>query len=88
VFEGLAYSSLKPCFIDWLKNAGISKNITFHSFRHTYATLQIELGTELLTVSKMLGHRSFKTTLVYTKVKDKKKIEAAGRIKLNFSGIF
>jgi integrase len=84
VFPGLAYSSLKPCFKDWLKNAGISKNITFHSFRHTYATLQLELGTELLTVSKMLGHRSIKTTLVYTKVKDKKKIEAAGRIKLKF----
>jgi integrase len=84
VFPGLYYSSLKPCFKDWLKNAGISKNITFHSFRHTYATLQLELGTELLTVSKMLGHRSIKTTLVYTKVKDKKKIEAAGRIKLKF----
>ncbi|MDB5287367.1 MAG: site-specific integrase [Mucilaginibacter sp.] len=82
VFAGLAYSSLKPCFKDWLKKAGISKNITFHSFRHTYATLQLELGTELLTVSKLLGHRSIKTTLVYTKVKDKKKIEAAGRIKL------
>lgn len=84
VFAGLAYSSMRICFKDWLKRAGISKNITFHSFRHTYATLQLELGTELLTVSKMLGHRSIKTTLVYTKVKDKKKIEAAGRIKLKF----
>lgn len=84
VFAGLAYSSMRICFKDWLKNAGISKNITFHSFRHTYATLQLEFGTELFTVSKMLGHRSIKTTLVYTKVKDKKKIEAAGRIKLKF----
>ena len=84
VFSGLYYSMLKPVFRDWLKNAGIEKNITFHSFRHTYATLQLELGTELLTVSKMLGHRSFKTTLVYTKVKDKKKVEAANRIKLKF----
>jgi integrase len=84
VFPNLAYSSLKPCFKDWLKKAGIEKNITFHSFRHTYATLQLEFGTELLTVSKLLGHKSIKTTLVYTKVKDKKKIEAAGRIKLRF----
>lgn len=73
VFFGLAYSSMRICFKSWLKNAGITKNITFHSFRHTYASLQLELGTELLTVSKMLGHRSIKTTLVYTKVKDKKK---------------
>lgn len=83
VFPGLKYSSLKPCFNDWLQKAGIQKNITFHSFRHTYATLQLELGTELLTVSKMLGHRSIKTTLIYTKVKDKTKVEAAGRIKLD-----
>lgn len=84
VFPGLYYSALKSCFRVWLKNAGIAKNITFHSFRHTYASLQLELGTELLTVSKLLGHRSVKTTLVYTKVKDKKKIEAANRIQLKF----
>ncbi|MGY3212533.1 tyrosine-type recombinase/integrase [Mucilaginibacter sp. HD30] len=83
VFGGLVYSSMRICFKDWLQSAGITKNITFHSFRHTYATLQLEMGTELLTVSKMLGHKSFKTTLIYTKVKDKMKIEAAGRIKLD-----
>ncbi|MGV8879289.1 MAG: tyrosine-type recombinase/integrase [Sphingobacteriaceae bacterium] len=84
VFPKLAYSSLKSCFKDWLSNAGITKNITFHSFRHTYASLQLEFGTELLTVSKLLGHRNIKTTLIYTKVKDKKKIEAADRIQLKF----
>jgi len=83
VFHGLHYSQVRSCFRSWMEDAGISKNITFHSFRHTYATLQLELGTELLTVSKMLGHKSIKTTLIYTKVKDKMKIEAAGRIKLD-----
>jgi integrase len=83
VFNNLHYSNLKPCIKDWLLKAGIQKNITFHSFRHTYATLQLEFGTELLTVSKLLGHKSIKTTLIYTKVKDKMKIAAAGRIKLN-----
>jgi len=83
VFPDLKYSRLKACFKVWLKNAGITKNITFHSFRHTYATLQLEFGTELLTVSKMLGHKSVKTTLIYTKVKDKLKVAAAGKIKLN-----
>ncbi|RFZ91061.1 site-specific integrase [Mucilaginibacter conchicola] len=86
-FHNLHYSSLKPCFKDWMPRAGIEKNITFHSFRHTFATLQLELGTELLTVSKMLGHKSIKTTLIYTKVKDKMKIEAAGRIRLNLKNI-
>jgi len=83
VFNNLHYSNIKSCFRVWLANAGIEKNITFHSFRHTYATLQLELGTELLTVSKLLGHKSIKTTLIYTKVKDKMKIEAAGKIRLD-----
>lgn len=86
-FNNLHYSNLKPCFIDWMPRAGINKNITFHSFRHTFATLQLEMGTELLTVSKMLGHKTVKTTLIYTKVKDKMKIAAAGRIKLNLKNL-
>jgi integrase len=83
VFKGLKYNQMRACFKVWLKDAGITKNITFHSFRHTYATLQLEFGTELYTVSKMLGHRSIKTTQIYAKVKDKKKFEAANKIKLD-----
>lgn len=83
VFKGLKYNQMRACFKIWLKDAGISKNITFHSFRHTYATLQLEFGTELYTVSKLLGHRSIKTTQIYAKVKDKKKVEAANRIQLD-----
>jgi integrase len=66
----------------WVAAAGISKHITFHCFRHTYATLQIAGGTDILTVSKMLGHRSIKTTQIYTKVVDERKREATGKIKL------
>lgn len=84
VFPELTYSGMRSCFVKWIKDAGIIKNITFHSFRHTFATLQLELGTEIYTVSKMLGHRSLKTTQIYAKVKDKMKVEAAGRIKLKF----
>lgn len=64
----------------WLIQAGITKHITFHCFRHTYATLQLSLGTDIFTVSKMLGHKSIKTTQVYTKIVDEKKKEAAKRI--------
>jgi integrase len=84
VFPELSYSKIRYYFPEWLSNAGINKNITFHSFRHTYATLQLELGTDILTVSKMLGHRILQTTLVYTKVKDRMKVAAANRIKLQF----
>jgi len=66
----------------WLDKSGIQKHITFHSFRHTYATLQLSLGTDIYTVSKMLGHKDLKTTQIYAKVVDQLKRDAADRIKL------
>lgn len=83
VFISLEYSYTQKYLPKWLTNAGITKECTFHSFRHTYATLQLSFGTDLYTVSKMLGHRELKTTQVYAKIIDKQKREAAGRIKLN-----
>lgn len=84
VFTGLKYSAYANKYLkQWVANAGISKNITFHCFRHTFATLQLSLGTDIFTVSKMLGHKELKTTQVYTKVVDKAKREAADRIILN-----
>jgi len=67
----------------WIEAAGISKRITFHCFRHTYATLQLSNGTDIYTVSKMLGHTNVKTTQIYAKVVDEKKEKAAKAIKLN-----
>ena len=66
----------------WVKDAGIVKHITFHCFRHTYATLQLFAGTDIFTVSKLLGHKNVKTTQVYAKIVDQRKHEAASRIKL------
>ena len=83
VFKNLRYSNLQLFFRKWLAKAGITKNITFHSFRHTYATLLLDMGVDIYTVSKMLGHKSIKTTTIYAKISDKKKVEASGRIRLN-----
>lgn len=54
--------------------------ITFHMLRHTFAVLQLSLGTEIYTVSKLLGHRELKTTQVYAQIMDAKKREAVNRI--------
>jgi len=67
----------------WIKSAGITRNITFHCFRHTYATLQLAGGTDIYTVSKMLGHTNVKTTQIYAKVVDEKKQKATEAIKIN-----
>lgn len=84
VFEGLIYSAYQNKHLyKWIEAAGIRKKITFHCFRHTFATLQLSKGTDLLTVSKMLGHRELKTTQIYAKIIDPTKREAADRIKLD-----
>jgi len=84
VFKGLKYSAYHNKGIDkWVKDAGIIKKITFHNFRHTFATLQLYNGTDIYTVSKMLGHKNLATTQIYAKVVDESKRIAADKIKLD-----
>ncbi|MDJ1481755.1 site-specific integrase [Cytophagaceae bacterium YF14B1] len=83
IFVGLKYSSQQNRTLHyWVLFAGIKKKVFFHSFRHTFATLQLSLGTDIYTVSKMLGHKDLSTTQIYAKIIDKSKREAANRIKL------
>ena len=53
------------------ERAGIEKHITFHTARHTNATLLIYSGVNITTVQRLLGHRSVRTTQGYTDVMDK-----------------
>ena len=50
------------------KDAKINSKVTCHIGRHTFATLSLEMGVPIETVSKVLGHRSIKTTQIYGKV--------------------
>jgi len=64
----------------WAKDAKIKKDIHFHVGRHTFATLALTYGTDLYTVSKLLGHKNIKTTTIYAKVIDKLKNEAVAKL--------
>lgn len=82
VFKGLQRSMIQHPLQKWLKQAGIEKHITFHCFRHTFATLQIALGTDIFTVSKMLTHKNVSTTQIYAELVNEKKRESANKISL------
>lgn len=65
---------------EWANAAGVDKHVTFHVSRHTFATLALDNGAELLTVSRLLGHTSIVTTTIYTKSTSKAKQKAVDAI--------
>jgi integrase len=86
VFKGFKQAFQQPHILKvWIAKAGIEKDITFHCFRHTHATLLLSGGVDIYTVSKMLGHRDLKTTQIYAKIVDDTKRKASEIIKINLN---
>ncbi|MCM1078536.1 MAG: site-specific integrase [Bacteroidales bacterium] len=76
IFPMPSASSISFHIKNWAKAAGISKNISFHTSRHTFATLLLTQGADLYTTSKLLGHQDIKVTQVYADIVSKKRQQA------------
>ncbi|MBR5175188.1 MAG: site-specific integrase [Bacteroidales bacterium] len=82
VFKNLKRYNTHAPLKEWVEAAGITKHITFHCFRHTFATLQVNGGTDIYTVSHLLTHANVGTTQIYADIVDKSMRDAVERIKI------
>ena len=83
VFEGINNRDRYYFFPLWLAEAGIKKEMTFHDLRHTYGCLQIDAGTDIYTLQGNMGHSTPRQSMMYGKISDQRKREAANKIKIN-----
>lgn len=85
IFRKRGDEAMRHFLTAWMEKAGIEKKITFHCARHTFAVMMLDIGTDIYTVSKLLGHRNISTTQIYAKVLDKNKQKAVSNIPDIFS---
>ncbi len=81
VFQSLRYSAyMNTELLRWTMAAGITKHVTFHAGRHTFAVSLLSNGVDIYTVSRLLGHTEVKTTQIYADIIDSKRSDAVHRI--------
>ena len=71
-----SYRALKS----WAEKAGTGKNIGWHTARRTFATMALENGADILTVSRLLGHTGLSQVTKYAKVTDRLRTEAVNAL--------
>ena len=81
--KGLTPSAVDELVRKYARKALIKKRITPHSLRHTFATLGLRAGIDLMTMKNLMGHSSIQSTQVYLHSDEERKFEAVK--KLNFA---
>lgn len=84
IFPRMWTPSANAFIAAWVRQAGIKKHVTFHTSRHTFATLLISQGIDLYTVSRLLGHSNITTTQVYARIVDSVKRNAVNLLSSKF----
>jgi integrase len=81
VFQTLKYSAyMNTELLRWTMAAGITKHVTFHAGRHTFAVSLLSNGVDIYTVSRLMGHTEVKTTQVYADIIDSVRKDAMHKI--------
>lgn len=76
VFENLSISIIHKWLPVLMRKAKITKHITFHCFRHTFAMQLLETGADIYTIATLLGHKSVTSTQVYARMSPEEAREA------------
>ena len=76
VFEGLYISKIHKLLPILMRRAKITKHITFHCFRHTFAMQLLETGADIYSIATLLGHKSVTSTQIYARMSPEEAREA------------
>lgn len=80
VFGVFAASTTTYNIKHWALKAGVTKRVSMHTARHTFAVLLLTKGVDIYTVSRLLGHRNVKTTQIYADIVDETRKEAIKKL--------
>jgi integrase len=64
----LSESTIQKALKKAVRQSGVQKRVSCHTFRHSFATHLLQNGYDIRTVQELLGHKDVKTTMIYTHV--------------------